>query len=212
MNPKSDIRHLKSPPVIGLVGGVGAGKSTVAQMMAGEGCAVVDADAIAHAVLREDDVKSRVRETFGPRVFGPDGAVDRGRLADVVFADSGRREALERIVHPRILARIDAELAAARAAGPRAVALDAPLILEKGLANRCDYVVYIRASAEMRQRRLQQVKGWAPSEVQRRDASQVSLKTKRDRADYSIDNSASPEHTLTQVRRILAQVDAQQRP
>ena len=208
-NPTSETDNCKSRvPVIGLVGGVGSGKSTVARMMADEGCRVIDADRIGHEVLREADVKAAVRDAFGADVFGPDGEADRGRLADVVFTDAGRREALEQIVHPRILARIESALEAARSAGPPAVVLDAPLILEKGLANRCDRVVYIEAPARIRQRRLQQDKGWAPTEVQRRDASQVSLKTKRDRADTIVDNSASPEHTLKQIRRILARFGA----
>ena len=197
-----------SVPVIGLLGGVGAGKTTVARMMAEAGCRVVDADRIAHEVLQQDDAKHRVREAFGDEVFGPDGAVDRDRLGRQVFADTGRREALERIVHPPILARMRQAVEAAGAAGPAAVVIDAPLILEKGLAGWCDYMVYVRVPAEIRHRRLRQARGWSPSEVQRREASQISLKNKRGRADYIIDNSASPEHTLEQVRRILAHLGA----
>jgi len=197
-----------SVPVIGLVGGVGAGKTTVARMMAEEGCRVVDADRIAHDVLRDETVKHRVREAFGEAAFGSDGEVDREALGRQVFADTDRREALERIVHPRILARMREEVESARSAAPPAVVLDAPLILEKGLANWCDCMVYIRASAEVRHRRLRQARGWSPSEVRQRDASQISLKTKQGRADYIIDNSASPEHTLEQVQRILARLGA----
>jgi dephospho-CoA kinase len=209
-NPKSEIRNPKSspPPVIGLLGGVGAGKTTVAQMMAEQGCRVVDADRIAHEVLGRDEVKRQVRETFGEAVFGPEGEVDRDRLGREVFADAGHREALEAIVHPPILARMREELEAARASGCRAVVLDAPLILEKGLASWCDCMVYIRVPATVRQRRLRRARGWCPAEVQRRDASQVSLRRKQDQADYILENSASPEHTLEQVRRILARLGA----
>jgi len=211
-NPQSEIENPKSPvPVIGLLGGVGAGKSTVAQMFAEEGCRVVDADAIAHAVLQQAEVKERVREAFGDGVFSPEGEVDRDRLGQAVFADAGRRQALERIVHPRILARMREEVEAAGAVGPSAVVIDAPLILEKGLAPWCDYMVYIRASANVRRRRLRQARGWSRSEVQQREASQISLKTKRGRADYIIDNAASPEHTREQVRQILARLVARQR-
>ncbi|MEA3367709.1 MAG: dephospho-CoA kinase [Planctomycetota bacterium] len=208
-NPKSAIRNPKSAaPVIGLLGGLGAGKTTVAQMFAEEGCRVVDADRIAHEVLQQADVKDQVRESFGDEVFGPDGAVDRDRLGRQVFADAGRRQILERIVHPPILARMRQAVEAAGAAAPAAVVIDAPLILEKGLAGWCDYMVYVKVPAEVRYRRLRQARGWSPSEVQRREASQISLKNKRGRADYIIDNSASPEHTLEQVRRILVHLGA----
>ncbi len=208
-NPTSDIRHPKSSvPVIGLLGGVGSGKTTVAQMMAEAGCRVVDADRIGHAVLREEDVKAQVREAFGDEVFGADGEVDREALGRQVFADTERRETLERIVHPRILARMREEVEAAGAAGPPAVVIDAPLILEKGLATWCDRMVYVKAPVEVRERRLHQSRGWNASETQRRDASQISLKTKQGRADTIIDNSASPEHTLEQVQRILARLGA----
>ncbi|MFO8011754.1 MAG: dephospho-CoA kinase [Phycisphaerae bacterium] len=208
-NPKSEIRNPKSPvPVIGLLGGVGAGKSTVAQMMAEEGCRVVDADRIAHAVLREDDVKNAIRDAFGDAVFDSGGEVDRERLGRAVFDDPGRREALERIVHPRILARMRDEVEAAGAEHPPAVVIDAPLILEKGLAKWCDSMVYISVPAEVRHRRLREARGWSPSEIQRRDASQIPLKNKRRRADSTIDNSASPEHTREHVRRVLARLGA----
>ncbi|MBL7139790.1 MAG: dephospho-CoA kinase [Planctomycetes bacterium] len=207
--PHSALRIPHSPvPVIGLVGGVGSGKSTVAGMMAGEGCRVVDADRIAHEVLQRPEVQEAVREAFGEAVFGPDGRVDRERLGQVVFSDAAARRRLERIVHPPTLDRVGRELAEARRTGPPAVVLDAPLILEKKLASGCDYVVYIQVPARVRHRRLREARGWSPSEVKRRDASQISLKVKQDRADYIVDNSASPEHTLEQVRQILARVTA----
>jgi len=209
VTPHSALRIPHSrPPVIGLVGGVGSGKSTVARMMADEGCRVVDADRIAHEVLGRPEVRAAVRQAFGEGVFGPDGQVDRPRLGEAVFSDPAARERLERIVHPPILDRLRAELDEARRAGPPAVVLDAPLILEKDLAKECDCVVYIRVPAAVRYRRLREARGWSRAEAERRDASQVSLKVKQNRADYIIDNSASPEHTLEQIRQILARVTA----
>ena len=208
-NRESEIRNPQSSvPVIGLLGGVGAGKSTVARMFADEGCRVVDADRIAHAVLREEDVKNAVREAFGPEVFDAAGEVDRDRLGREVFGDSGRRKALERIVHPRILSRMRDEVEAAGADEPPAVVIDAPLILEKGLATWCDCMVYITVPVEVRHGRLREARGWSPSEIQRREASQIPLKNKRRRADTTIDNSASPEHTREHVRRVLARLGA----
>ncbi len=204
-DPKAESRKPQPPvPVIGLVGGVGAGKSTVARLMAEEGCRVVDADRIAHAVLRRPEIKARIREAFGAGVFGPDGEVDRRRLGEVVFADPAARARLEAVVHPPILARLRRAIARARAARPRAVVLDAPLILEKGLAEWCDFVVYIRAPTTVRRRRLRKARGWSLAEIQRREAAQVSLRTKARKADYTVDNGASLDLTLNQVRDILA--------
>ncbi|KPK43359.1 MAG: hypothetical protein AMK72_13430 [Planctomycetes bacterium SM23_25] len=208
-NPKSEIRNPKSVrPVIGLLGGVGAGKSLVASQFAQLGCEVVDADRIAHAVLGEEAVKQAVRERFGEGVFGPGGEVDRRRLGERVFDRPDDREALERIVHPQVCRRLRRAVETARAGDAPAVVLDAPLILEKGLDNLCDLMVYIRVPAEVRENRVGGARGWDPSEVARREASQVSLKTKQDRADYIVDNSASPEHTFEQIRRIFSRVTA----
>ena len=95
---------------------------------------------------------------------------------------------------------------AARRTDVPAVVLDAALILEKGLDKLCDALVYIEAPLEVRRARAREARGWDPSETARREAVQVSLKIKQDRADYTIDNGTSPEHTFEQVQRILAQL------
>jgi len=208
-NPKSEIRNPHSSvPVIGLLGGIGAGKSLVASQFAELGCEVVDADRIAHAVLDDQAVKEAIRRRFGDAVFGPGGGVDRRRLGERVFDHPEDREALEQIVHPEICRRLRRAVETARAGAAPAVVLDAPLILEKGLDNLCDLMVYIRAPAEIRERRVGQVRGWDPSEIARREVSQVPLKIKRDRADYIVDNSASSEHTFDQIRTIFSRVTA----
>jgi dephospho-CoA kinase len=206
-NPKSEIRNPKClRPVIGLLGGVGAGKSTVAAGFADLGCKVVDADAEVGVLLTEAPVRQAIRETFGDAALAPDGSVDRRRLADAVFADPARREALERLLHPEVIRRCERRIAEARRSDAAAVILDAPLILEKELDTLCDVLVYIAAPEEVRRSRVMAARGWSPSEVARREAFQISLKTKQDRADYTIDNSASPQHTLEQIRTILARL------
>ncbi len=195
------------PPVLGLVGGVGSGKSTVARMFADEGCSVVDADRLGHEVLAEPEVREAVREAFGPAALDAAGAVDREAVGRRVFRDPDARAALERIVHPRILARLDAALAEARARpGGPAVVLDAALLLEKGLDNRCDRIVYIEAEDAQRQARAGGSRGWGPLEVSRRERAQLPLKTKRARADTCIDNRSTPDHTRDQVRHLLRDV------
>ena len=206
---KSETENPKSTaPVIGLLGGIGAGKTVVASQFAELGCKVVDADRIAHAVLGEAAVKQAVRRRFGDQVFGPGGEVDRRRLGEQVFDHPEDREALERIVDPEICRRLRRAVQSARAGDAPAVVLDAPLILEKGLDSLCDFMVYVKVSAEVRQNRVGGARGWNPSEIARREVSQVSLKTKQNRADYIVDNSASPEHTFDQIRKIFCCITA----
>jgi dephospho-CoA kinase len=193
-------------PVIGLLGGIASGKSLVASQFAELGCAVVDADAIAHIVLGEPQVRRVLLERFGDGILEPSGAIDRRRLGERAFASREDLRTLEEIVHPEVSRRVLAAVETARPTGVPAVVLDAALILEKGLDRLCDVLVYIEAPEEVRRSRARDTRGWAPSEVARREATQVSLKVKQDRADYVITNSASPEHTFEQVREILARI------
>ena len=204
MNSKQP--HSKSPPVIGLLGGVAAGKSLVAEQFAKMGCEVVDADRIAHELLREPQVRRAVRDRFGDGVLDASGEVDRRLLAARAFANREDLEALEAIIHPETCRRAEKAVAEARRKAVPAVILDAPLILEKGLDRLCDYMVYVSAPAKVRRSRAGQARGWDPSETARREATQVSLKTKQNRADYTVDNSTSPEHTFEQIRTILSQI------
>jgi len=208
ITPQSEIRNPQSKgrPVIGLMGGIGAGKSLVAAQLAAMGCAVVDADRIGHDLLDEEGIRRAIRERFGPEVFDAAGRVDRGRLGERVFASGEDREALERIVHPELWRRVQEAVEAGRRREVPAVVLDAALVMEKGLDRWCDVVVYIKASEETRRSRASRSRGWDASEVARREGTQVSLKTKQERADYTIDNESSPEHTFEQVREILSRI------
>ena len=192
------------PPVLGLVGGIASGKSSVAAQFASLGCAVVDADRLAREYLAEPAVRRKIAERFGRKILDASGEVDREALARLVFSDPGAMEALNSLTHPELCERTRRALQVARRRSVPAVVLDAPLLLEKGLDTLCDYVLYLHVPDEVRTARAHVQRGWDGSEVARREDSQISLKTKRQRADYIIDNSLSPEHTLEQVRTLLA--------
>ena len=196
----------KPRPVIGLLGGIASGKSLVAGQFAKLGCAVVDADRLAHESLAEPKIRQAIRERFGDAVLAPSGEVDRQLLGAKAFAGREDLEALEAIVHPETCRRAEKAVAAARQSAVPAVILDAPLILEKGLDRLCDYLVYIGAPEHVRQSRAGRTRGWGPSEIARREATQVSLKAKQNRADYTVDNSTSPEHAFEQTQTILSQI------
>jgi dephospho-CoA kinase len=199
----------RRPAVIGLVGGIGSGKSEVARLIVARGGVLVDADRIGHEVLREPGVKEEVRARWGEAVFGPDGEVDRGRLADEVFAESAESgrdiEALNRIVHPELLRRVRGAVAEVRqeARAPW-VLVDAALLLEWGLDGVCDVVVFVDASAEERRRRVREGRGWSPGELARRERRQLPLEEKRARAGQVLPNGGSREALGCEVERLLA--------
>lgn len=193
------------PLVIGLVGGIAAGKSTVAALFVARGLLLVDADAHARAAAAEPAIVAELAAAFGPGVVA-EGRLDRTAMAAVVFADPGARQRLEAILHPRIRARIQAELADARAAGA-SVLLDAPLMLETGLVEYCDCVVYVHADDGERHRRAA-ARGWPAGELERRERAQLPLADKRTRADHCIDNSGDLAHTARQVEALLLGLEA----
>lgn len=191
--------------MVGLVGGVAAGKSLVSSLLAEAGLRVVDADAIAHEVLETDEIRAGLVELFGPDVIADDGSIDRKRIANLVFDAPDRRRALEELTHPAIRTRLLADLDAALKAGS-SVVLDAPLLVERGLIERCDRVVFVFAPPEVRRRRAEQ-RGMSPADWERRERSQASLEKKRIHADFVLDNSGDRERTESEIRRLLDELE-----
>lgn len=189
------------PVVIGLLGGVAAGKSAVAAAFAAHGLRHVDADAIARAVTRLPEVVREVAAHLGSDLVGPDGQLDRARVAAKVFADAGARSRLETIVHPPVHAAIDRELTEARSHG-ESVLLDVPLLLERGWDARCDLLVYVHASPAVRRARAR-ARGWAEGELERREAAQTPIDEKERRAGARIDNDGSLASMRAQVATLL---------
>lgn len=187
---------------IGLTGGIGSGKSTVGQLLARQGALVIDADAIAREVVAPGTPGlSAVVAEFGEGVLAPDGALDRGALAAIVFSDAQALARLNAIVHPLVASRT-AELMAG--AGPDQVIVhDVPLLVENGLAAAYDLVVVVEAPHEARLARLAD-RGVPPEEAHRRMAAQATDAERRAVADVVIDNSGSPDALVAQVDAVLA--------
>jgi dephospho-CoA kinase len=188
---------------MGLTGGIGSGKSTVAGLLAARGARVVDADRIAREVVEPGTPGlAAVVEAFGPQVLTPDGALDRPALAAIVFADPAARARLDGIVHPLVRARA-AELVAA--APPDAVVVqDVPLLVETGQAGAYDLVLVVEADLETRVRRLVQ-RGLGAEDARARIAAQATDEQRRAVADVVLDNSGTREELEAQVERFWAE-------
>ncbi len=190
--------------VVGLIGGIGSGKSQVAAAFARHGARVIAGDQLAHAALRDPGVRARVAERWGQEVLDEKGEVDRRRVAAIVFTDSAELKALEAITHPWIRGRIRADMEDARAdARVPLIVLDAAIMLEAGWNDVCDRLIYIDAPRETRLERVARQRGWTEKEVAAREQAQLPLTEKVIRADHVLDNSASLEHLNRQVNDLL---------
>jgi len=194
-------------PVIGLVGGVGAGKSTAAAELVRLGCALVDADAIGHELLRRKVVKRELRRRWGAGVFSPDGEVSRKALAAAVFGSPDDLKALNRIMHPRMRREMERRIAKARRdPNVPAVVIDAAVLLEAGWDDLCSHVVFVRAPACVRARRVHASRGWDRKTWRSRENSQISLDRKAKRCYLAVVNSSSVSHLRRQVRTLFCRI------
>ncbi|HEY7156340.1 MAG TPA: dephospho-CoA kinase [Gemmataceae bacterium] len=190
--------------VLGLVGGIGSGKSQVAAAFARRGARIIAGDQLAHAALRDSDIRDRVRERWGDEVIDENGEVNRRRLGAIVFADAAELKALEALTHPWIRRRIHAEMEEARE-DPHVplIVLDAAIMLEAGWNDVCDRLIYIDAPRAVRLQRVARQRGWTEKEVAAREQAQLPLTEKVVRADHVLDNSTSLEHLDRQVDDLL---------
>ena len=183
-----------------MTGGVGSGKSTVAQLLAGHGAIVIDADAIAREVVEPGTPGlAAVVARFGDRVLGPDGRLDRAALAAIVFHDAGELADLNAIVHPLIGARTAELMAAAPADG--IVVHDIPLLVEGRMTDGFDTVVVVEADLQTRLDRLAE-RGLAADDARARMASQASDEERRAVADELITNDGTMEALEREVAEL----------
>lgn len=191
--------------VVGLTGGIAAGKSTVAAMFAARGAAVVDADRIAHSLQEPGQpCYHRIVEAFGTAVLDAEGRIDRRRLGARVFDDPDARKRLEAILHPPIREACQREIHAAEASGHRVCVVNAALILEAGQQGHYDALVVVTAPEKAQVDRLVRLRGLTEGEAQKRLTSQWPTAAKTALADYVIDNGGDLAATEEQVDRVYA--------
>jgi dephospho-CoA kinase len=203
-------------PVLGLIGGIGGGKSAVARLLAGRGAAVIDADAVGHERLEDPAIRERVVGRFGAGVLemtpsgdaeGP--RISRRALAAIVFGDAAALRDLEAILHPamrdRFVRTIDRLV---REGGRPCIVLDAAVLLEAGWDDLCDRIAFVDAPRPERLRRVEQARGWSEATFESRERSQWPAEEKRRRADWIVSNDGGPDHLEAEVERLAAWLHA----
>jgi dephospho-CoA kinase len=187
---------------VGLTGGLASGKSTVAVILRELGAVVFDADAIVRELYAEGSAAAEAaRELFGDEVLGPDGRVDRARIAGIVFADPARRHALEARIHPLVRAERARRFEEAEKAGARVAVAEASQLLEAKTESDYDRVVVVVAPEAERVRRWVE-KGGDEEDARRRIAAQLSPEEARRRADDVLVNDGTPEDLRRRVEEL----------
>lgn len=197
--------------VIGLTGGIAAGKSAVAARLAELGAVVIDADRLAREVVEPGTPGlAAIAHRFGDAVLAPDGSLDRARLGSIVFADDSARRDLNAIVHPAVQRRYDELVAEAFARDPEAIVVyDVPLLAEARAASDFSLVIVVDAPPEVRLERLVSLRGMDRSEARARIEAQIPDADRRAMADVVIDSSGTLDHTLEQVDAVWERLVAQ---
>ena len=196
---------------IGLTGGIGSGKSTVAKMLVECGAVLIDADAISRQLMEPGQaVLAETVRTFGEGILTPTGELDRAALASLVFADESARARLNAIVHPAVRAEAtrQREVAVQKLGEGAVIVEDIPLLAETGQAADFDAVIVVEAQHGERLRRLVEVRGMSEADARARIAAQASDEQRRAIATWVIDNSGSLERTAAQVREVFTKITA----
>jgi dephospho-CoA kinase len=182
---------------VGLTGSIAVGKSFVTSVFAELGCRVLDADQTAREVVAPGAAGLRaVVDAFGEEVLAPDGTLDRSRLGSIVFADEEKRQRLNHLLHPFIIARQDEILREWETEDPRGIGIvDAALMIESGGYKRFDKLIVVHCRPEVQLERLMLRNNLSLAEAQRRIASQMPQEEKQKFADYLIDTSDGFEPT-----------------
>ena len=192
-------------PIIGILGGVGSGKSTVAAEFAKLGCKVIDADKIAHELLESEAVKEKIVASFGKAILDSAGKINRKKLGDVVFADADKLSLLNNIIHPLVLERAEQLIKQINRQNQiKAIVLDMPLLAEVGWDRRCDKLIFVDCKRQLRVNRAKKTSLFDENQRKIRENFQISLDNKRNIADNVISNNSGFSILVRQVVDIFS--------
>jgi len=195
--------------LVGLTGGIASGKSAVAKILARLGAAIVDADVLSREVVAPGhDGWNEIVATFGSEVLQPDQNLDRQKLRTLIFNNPDARKQLEAIIHPRVRALAEQRIREHGEAGCAVVVYEVPLLFEGNLQQWLRPVILVSCNVDIQRQRLQQRDGIDAAAAQKHIDAQMSLEDKRKLADYIIENDGSLADLESQVRAVLAQIEA----
>ena len=193
---------IKQTVICGICGGIGSGKTYIAQQFQLFGAAVFNADHVGHRMLLHDNVKACLVKRWGKAVLDEASEIDRSKVAALVFAQTTQaqrdREFLQAVTHPLIEQELEAFIANSDS---EVVIIDAALLLETGWQSVCHQIIFVDALAHVRLNRCQQ-RGWAEDQFRSREAAQWSLEQKRSRADFVIDNNGDVKRTTEMIGKV----------
>ncbi len=198
--------NLGKKPVIGILGGIASGKSSVATEFAKLGCKVIDADQIVHELLAEDTVKTEIVAFCGPAILDGTGQIDHRKLAGLVFAEGEKLASLNKIIHPLVLRRVEELIVQyERQEDVKAIVLDMPLLVEVGWADRCERLIFVECSDQIRACRAKK-KGFDENQLKIRENFQISLDKKVGLADNTVVNNSGFSALVRQVADIFSDI------
>lgn len=189
--------------VVGLTGGMASGKSVASKILKELGVPIIDADLIAREMVRPNEAGYReIVDHFGKGILNPDQTINRRRLAKIIFSDSGERERLNSILHPRIVEEIKKRIEDFKERGERMVIVDAALLIEAGQLSLVDKLIVVTVSPKIQIKRLAQREHLTEREAKERIATQMPLSEKVKLADYVIDNSGTVKKTIKRTKEV----------
>jgi dephospho-CoA kinase len=198
---------------VGLTGSIGVGKTFVTSVLAELGCHVLDADDLAREVVAPGTAAlEKVVSEFGPEVLHDDGTLDRAKLGAIVFADTAKRQLLNSILHPYIIAEQDQRLREWEAEDPNGIGVvDAALMIESGGYKRFDKLIVVHCRPEVQLERLMTRNGLTREEAEQRVGAQMDQEEKKKFGDYLLDTSDGFESTRQRTQAVYDQLQAQQK-
>jgi dephospho-CoA kinase len=196
----------KKKPIIGIMGGIGSGKSTVAAEFAKLGCKIIDADKIAHDLLEEKEVREQVIALLGSGIQDSHGKIDRVKAAEIVFRDSEKLSRLNCIIHPNVMKKTEELIEKYNNENDcKAIVLDMPLLVEVGWEKRCDKLIFVDCDEKTREKRLKN-KNFKKNHIKNRENFQISLDKKKIIADNTINNNSDFSTLVRQIAEIFSNI------
>ncbi len=191
-------------PVIGIVGGIGSGKSTVAREFLRQGCGMVNADEINHKVLQRKEIVDVLVSWWGGEILDSTGHIDRHAVSKIAINEPKQLKRLTDLVHPIILdLQVKLIEKLKKDENIKAIVLDVPLLIEIEWQGKCDYLVYIEVSDAIRHDRLAKERGWSEEKIKNLENLQISLDIKAEMSDYIVHSNSCISNLASQIDVIL---------